>query len=279
WSGSTAKHCAPPRNGCWSSRWAEGQGCSGSGSSRDCGAASCCVRAGLHCDGQRAAWSPYTRAATLSSTGKDAAMPKLLLRFLGLSTLLLIGGCHSLLDYRYQDTLPLAQGEVVLPGVQEPVSIRRNALGMPFIEAGSLADVSFALGSVHAADRLGQMEGMRLMAAGRLAEMVGPEVLDIDRFMRAVDLRRAAEALERGMSPEVGRLLERYAEGVNSYLAVHGDRLPLELDAAGHRPEPWTTQDSLLVFCLLNFGLAANLQEEIAALVLAQRVGAERLAW
>lgn len=206
-------------------------------------------------------------------------MPKLLLRFLGLSTLLLIGGCHSLLDYRYQDTLPLAQGEVVLPGVQEPVSIRRNALGMPFIEAGSLADASFALGYVHAADRLGQMEGMRLMAAGRLAEMVGPEVLDIDRFMRAVDLRRAAEALERGMSPEVGRLLERYAEGVNSYLAVHGDRLPLELDAAGHRPEPWTTQDSLLVFCLLNFGLAANLQEEIAALVLAQRVGAERLAW
>ncbi len=117
------------------------------------------------------------------------------------------------------------------------------------------------------------------MAAGRLAEMLGAGVLDIDRFMRTVDLERAAKALQRGVSPEVMHLLERYAQGVNRYLALHQGRLPLDLDAAGHHPEPWTPRASLLVFCLLNFGLAANLQEEIAALALAQRVGTERLAW
>lgn len=200
-------------------------------------------------------------------------------RFLALLPLLLLSGCHSLLDSRYQQTLPPAQGEVQLQGLHEPVSIRRNPFGMPFIEAGSLGDASFAIGYVHAMDRLGQMEGMRMMAAGRLAEMLGPDVLDIDRFMRTIDLRRAAEALQRGVSPDVSYLLERYAQGVNSYLASHRDRLPLELDASGHQPEPWTPEDSLLVFCLLNFGLAANLQEEIAALLLAQRIGAEKLAW
>lgn len=200
-------------------------------------------------------------------------------RALLLVPLLWLGGCHALLDSRYQNTLPPTQGEIRLEGPREPVSVRRNRLGMPFIEAGSLADASYAIGYVHAADRLAQMEGMRLMAAGRLAEMLGPRVLDIDRFMRTIDLNRAAETLQRGVSPEVGQLLERYAQGVNSYLASHRERLPLDLDASGHQPEPWTPRDSLLVFCLLNFGLAANLQEEIAALVLAQRVGAEQLAW
>lgn len=206
-------------------------------------------------------------------------MPTLPIRTLILAPLLAVGGCHTLLNSHYQDTLPPEQGEMRLDGLHEPVSIRRNFLGMPFIEAGSLADASFALGYVHATDRLGQMEGMRLMAAGRLAEMLGPGVLAIDRFMRTINLRQAAAALQRGVSPEVGQLLERYAQGVNSHLAAHRKRLPLELDASDHQPEEWTVEDSLLVFCLLNFGLAANLQEEIAALVLAQRVGAERLAW
>ena len=202
-----------------------------------------------------------------------------LLRALALTLLLAVGGCHALLDGHYRDTLPPEQGSITLEGLHKPVSVRRNALGMPFIEADSLADASFALGYVHATDRLAQMEGMRLMAAGRLAEMLGAGVLDIDRFMRTVDLERAAKALQRGVSPEVMHLLERYAQGVNRYLALHQGRLPLDLDAAGHHPEPWTPRASLLVFCLLNFGLAANLQEEIAALALAQRVGTERLAW
>ena len=134
-------------------------------------------------------------------------MPTLLFRAVALMLLLAVGGCHSLLNGYYRDTLPPTQASITLDGPQKPVSVRRNALGMPFIEADSLADASFALGYVHATDRLAQMEGMRLMAAGRLAEMLGAGVLDIDRFMRTIDLRSAAEALQRGLSPEVEHLL------------------------------------------------------------------------
>ncbi len=81
-----------------------------------------------------------------------------LLRALALTLLLAVGGCHALLDGHYRDTLPPEQGSITLEGLHKPVSVRRNALGMPFIEADSLADASFALGYVHATDRLAQME-------------------------------------------------------------------------------------------------------------------------
>jgi acyl-homoserine-lactone acylase len=188
-------------------------------------------------------------------------------------------GCQAYLDSRYSDSLPPKQGVQPLTGLAERVSIRRNALGMPLIETSTFHDALFGLGYIHATDRLSQMVSLRLMAQGRLAEMVGPGVLEIDRFMRAVNLRKSAEVLYRESSPRMKRFFEVYARGVNAYLYRHRDKLPMDLAAAGYTPEYWTPEDSVLVFCLLNFGLSVNLQEEIAALVLAQRVGSDKLAW
>jgi acyl-homoserine-lactone acylase len=190
-----------------------------------------------------------------------------------------LSGCQSLLDRRYGDSLPPDQGVVRVQGLAQSVAVRRNALGMPLIETGTFHDALFALGYVHASDRLSQMVGMRLMAEGRLAEMVGPGVLEIDRFMRAVNLRKSAELLYANASPRLKRFFEVYARGVNAYLFRYRDKLPMDLAESGYRPPYWQAEDSVLVFCLLNFGLAVNLQEEIAALVLAQKVGSDRLAW
>lgn len=190
-----------------------------------------------------------------------------------------LSGCQAYLDSRYGDSLPPAQGVQSMTGPAERISIRRNALGMPLIETTTFHDALFGLGYIHATDRLSQMVSLRLMAQGRLAEMAGPGVLEIDRFMRAVNLRGSAEVLYRESSPRMKRFFEVYARGVNAYLFRHRDKLPMELAAAEHQPEYWKPEDSVLVFCLLNFGLAVNLQEEIASLVLAQRVGSDKLAW
>lgn len=80
-------------------------------------------------------------------------------------------------------------------------------------------------------------------------------------------------------SPRIKRFFEVYARGVNAYLFRYRDKLPMDLAESGYRPAYWKAEDSALVFCLLNFGLAVNLQEEIASLVLAQKVGSEQLAW
>jgi acyl-homoserine-lactone acylase len=80
-------------------------------------------------------------------------------------------------------------------------------------------------------------------------------------------------------SPRLKKFFEVYARGVNAYLFRYRDKLPMDLAQSGYRPPYWKAEDSVLVFCLMNFGLAVNLQEEIAALVLAQKVGSEHLAW
>jgi len=208
-------------------------------------------------------------------------LPSTLVRLIFGATLAAVGlsGCQAYLDSRYADSLPPKQGVQPLTGLAERVSIRRNAMGMPLIETSTFHDALFGLGYVHATDRLSQMVSLRLMAQGRLAEMAGPGVLEIDRFMRAVNLRKSAEVLYRESSPRMKKYFEVYARGVNAYLFRHRDRLPMDLAAADHSPEYWKPEDSVLVFCLLNFGLAVNLQEEIAALVLAQRVGSDKLAW
>lgn len=194
-------------------------------------------------------------------------------------TLLGLAGCQSWLDDRYADSLPPTSGVQPIKGLAQNVSIRRNALGMPLIETGTFHDALFALGYVHASDRLSQMVSLRLLAQGRLAEMVGPGALEIDRFMRTVNLRQAAEIQYRNASPRLQRFFEVYARGVNAYLYRYRDKLPMDLAQSGYRPEYWKPEDSALVFALLNFGLAVNLQEEIASLTLAQKVGSDKLAW
>ncbi|WP_426757797.1 penicillin acylase family protein, partial [Pseudomonas aeruginosa] len=85
------------------------------------------------------------------------------------------------------------------------VSVRRNAMGMPLIESSNFHDALFALGYVHAGDRIGQMVGMRLLAQGRLAEMAGADVLEVDRLMRAANLKASANQLYADASPRLKR--------------------------------------------------------------------------
>ncbi|WP_068829917.1 penicillin acylase family protein [Pseudomonas sp. BMS12] len=196
-----------------------------------------------------------------------------------LGSTLLLSGCQSFLDSRYASSVHPDQGIVRVQGLAQSVVIRRNPLGMPLIETGTFHDALFSLGYVHAADRLSQMVGMRLLAEGRLAEMNGPGVLEIDRFMRTVNLRAQAEVLYKNASPRIKKFFEVYARGVNAYLFRYQNKLPMDLAETSYRPAYWKPEDSVLLFCLLNFGLSVNLQEEIAALTLADKVGADKLAW
>ncbi|QNH79152.1 penicillin acylase family protein [Pseudomonas protegens] len=187
-----------------------------------------------------------------------------------------LAGCQS---WNSQSSLPPTSGVQPLKGLAQNVSVRRNAVGVPLIESSSFHDALFTLGYVHASDRIGEMVTLRLLAQGRLAEMYGAEVLDVDRLMRAVNLKKSADELYKASSPRIKRFFEVYARGVNAYLFRYRDKLPPDLAATGYTPEYWKAEDSALIFCLLNFGQSANLLEEINALVLAQKVGSDKLPW
>ncbi|OOG88124.1 penicillin acylase family protein [Pseudomonas sp. A25(2017)] len=187
-----------------------------------------------------------------------------------------LSGCQT---WNAQDTVPPTSGVQPLKGLAQNVSVRRNATGMPLIESNSFHDALFTLGYVHASDRITQMVTLRLLAQGRLAEMSGAERLDVDRYMRAVNLKKNADELYKASSPRLKRFFEVYARGVNAYLFRYRDKLPSDLAATGYKPEYWKPEDSALMFCLLNFSQSANLPEEIASLVLAQTVTNDKLAW
>ncbi|MBA1322383.1 penicillin acylase family protein [Pseudomonas plecoglossicida] len=206
------------------------------------------------------------------------AFPPLRPRFasLALLGLLGLGGCQM---SAVQDSVPPTTGVQPLKGLAQNVSLRRNAMGAPLIESSSFHDALFTLGYVHAGDRIEQMLGMRLLAQGRLAELAGPEALDIDRLMRAANLKQSANALYADASPRLKRFFEVYARGVNAYLYRYRDKLPGELARSGYRPEYWKAEDSALIFSLYAFSQSVNLQEELSALTLAQKVGSDKLAW
>lgn len=191
--------------------------------------------------------------------------------------LLSLAGCQ--LGGEDRDSLPPASGVFAIKGLAQNVSIRRNNLGMPLIESSTFHDALFTLGYVHATDRITQMMQMRLLAQGRLSEIAGPGALDLDRMMRAANLKQTAGQLYAASSPRLKRFFEVYARGVNAYLFRYRDKLPADLADSGYKPEYWKPEDSALIFSLLNFSLSVNLQEEISSLVLAQKVGADKLAW
>ncbi len=161
---------------------------------------------------------------------------------------LLIAGYAGLTWMRASNaSLAVYEGEARLAGLQGDVAIRRDAYAVPHIEAESEADAWFALGFVHAQDRLFQMDLMRRTFSGRLSALVGGQALQTDRLFRLAGLPgKAARALERFPDPDRA-MVEAYAAGVNAY--VNSDLFaPTPEHILLHAPmEPWTALDTVYV--------------------------------
>jgi penicillin G amidase len=142
--------------------------------------------------------------------------------------------------------LPQTSGVVEAPVAGRAV-VSRDALGVPHIMAASLSDALFVQGYVTAQDRLFQMDAMRRMAAGELAEVLGPAGLASDREARQLRLRRIGEAYSTGLPPPDRAALAAYARGVNQFILTHKGQLPLEFTLLGYEPRPWSIVDSLLI--------------------------------
>ena len=117
---------------------------------------------------------------------------------------------------------------------------------IPFVEAETDADAAFALGLVHAHLRLGQMATARMLARGRLAEMIGPLGVDIDRGLRTLSYARAAAEIERGMDKAALAWVRRFVDGVNRYQDTAAG-LPHDFRVLGLEPEPWTVADVIAI--------------------------------
>ncbi len=196
-----------------------------------------------------------------------------------LSVALFLGACTRILDHRFADTIAPMEGEVSIAGLENPVTVRRDEIGVPFINAQTMEDLGFAIGYLSAADRLDQMIGLKMISQGRLAEMAGNTAVDIDIFTRTLNLVKASRMLYDEVSEERKALFEKYSKGVNAYVNQHRDSLPPGLQLSGYVPEEWEPIDSITIFMFLNLALSFNLHEEINILNCVQALGPEKAAW
>ena len=143
-------------------------------------------------------------------------------------------------------SLPEIDGERAASGLAAPVEVVRDRHGVPHVFARTEEDALFALGYVHAQDRLWQMEMNRRIGAGRLAEVLGAPALDTDRLLRVLGLHRRAEATLAHLSPRARRRIDAYVNGVNAWMKGRTGPLPPEFLVLGFDPEPWTAADTVV---------------------------------
>jgi penicillin G amidase len=162
-----------------------------------------------------------------------------------------------------------------IAGLAGPVEVWRDSMGVPHLWAGSEEDLFRAMGYVHAQDRLFQMEMFRRVADGRLAEMMGGELVDTDRFLRTLGMGRSAGEQEARLAPEDRAMLQAYADGVNAWIGTRRGPLPPEFVTLRVRPEPWTVRNSLSIAKIMAWDLAEwNLGLDLQAAI--DVVGEER---
>ncbi len=182
----------------------------------------------------------------------------------------------ALAYWRLRAPLPDVSGQVTVDGLRTAVQIIRDVDHVPHIRASNEADAHFALGYVHAQERLWQMEFQRRVAWGRLSEFAGPDTIETDRLMRTLGMGRAAADSWPRLAPEARSAIESYVAGINAFLADHrGGGLPVEFALLRVTPEPFRGEDVIAWYKTIAWLLSTNWRDELLRLRVAAQVGDE----
>jgi penicillin amidase len=172
---------------------------------------------------------------------------------------------------------PTRQGQVELRNLQGSVTVRYDERGVPHIRAENETDLYRALGYVHAQDRLFQMESMRRLARGELAEVLGPKLLDTDKLFRSLRIRERAASYVASLDKQspAWKGLQAYLDGINQYQDTHA--APIEFDVLGIPKRPFTAEDSISVAGYMAYSFAAAFRTEPLLTYVRDQLGADYL--
>ena len=181
-------------------------------------------------------------------------------------------------------SFPQIDGNIQLAGLDGPVDVYRDKMGIPHIYASTSHDLFFAQGYVHAQDRFWQMDFSRHVGSGTIAEMFNSQV-KTDMFLRTLGWKQVAEQEYSQLGPESKATLQAYADGVNAYIQ---DRDPAAISLEysiltgilnrGYKIEPWTPVNSLTWGKAMAWDLSGNMDDEIERAILLKTLTPEQLA-
>ena len=173
---------------------------------------------------------------------------------------------RTLLGLALGQRLPTLAGDLAVPGLLGPVTVRRDAAGVPHVEATTAADAWFALGFCQGQDRAFQLETNLRVGRGTLAELVGPPGLALDRLSRRVGFHRSAVEQTGVISAVATDTLAAFCRGINAAFTHGLPRKPHELAILGGELTPWTPADVLAFLKFTSFLLPGNWDVELARL-------------
>ena len=173
------------------------------------------------------------------------------------------------------ESLPKIDGDVGAKGLGAEVEVLRDADGIPHILAKNDADAWFAMGYVHAQDRLWQMEFQRRVVDGRISEILGERAYDTDRLMRTLGMARMAERIVARLDKQTLANLEAYSAGVNAFLDAD-PVLPVEFHVFRIKPPHWKPADTVGWLLVMAWDLSSNWRTELSRLRYANKLGRER---
>ncbi|MCF7804180.1 MAG: penicillin acylase family protein [Candidatus Marinimicrobia bacterium] len=189
----------------------------------------------------------------------------------GLVAIVLIG--FSIYLQIIKTAEPEYSGRITLPNLQEEVFVQYDEYAVPHVEAQNQHDLYYTAGYLAASERMWQMEMTRLAGQGRLAEFLGPELLDFDKYLRTIGFHEMALRLKDHISEESMAVYSAYTAGINAYIDTHKDNLPLEYRLLGFEPEPWKVEHSLVYVRLMAWELNIAWHLDIVLGDVVDRVG------
>lgn len=174
---------------------------------------------------------------------------------------------------------PQYKGEISLQGLEEEVEVLFDEYGVPHIYASNETDAYKTLGYVHAQDRLFQLEMMRRVGTGTLAEFLGADLLEIDQFFRTLGIpKHALESTEywhnQPQSPWKSAA-EAYIAGVNQF--IQEGNLPMEYSLLGETPREFTINDVHAITGYMAFTFAMAVKTDPLLTKISKELGPDYL--
>ncbi len=207
-------------------------------------------------------------------------MPRPLKIFLSIgATLFVVFFAFAIISYSVLlSKIPEYEGEHTVSGISENVRIYRDSLAIPYVFAESEFDAAFALGYIHAQERLFQMDFARRAGEGRLSEILGSKTIPFDKMFRTLGLYKLVSEFYEKLNPITKKYLESYSKGVNAYIENSDGNFTFEFDILGYSPKPWKPEHSLVIVKLMAWELNISWWTDIAYTHLIQKLGVEKVS-
>lgn len=179
--------------------------------------------------------------------------------------ILIIGFAGLAFYWTFYKPLPDYEDTIKLPGLSSEVDIHWDEFGVPHIYSSDEQDLYYALGYVHAQDRLWQMNVTQFAAEGRFAEFFGADLVELDKYFRTLGFWRTAQKIEQeALSDQERAILQAYSDGVNDFVAKNSNRLPVQFALAEIEPLEWTPTRTLAIIRLMGWELNLSWWSEAA---------------